>query len=80
MKSYKSCEKSRGLTQEQLAQRIYVSRTAMPFFGQRMDGAVQAVSLLTLTDTAFYIKISSLIIVFTLFNMKHEEASVEYMI
>ena len=76
--------KSRGLTQEQLAQCIYVSRTAMllflPFFGQRADDMIQSVSLLTLTDTAFYIKISSLIIVFALFNIKHEEASVEYMI
>lgn len=49
--------KSRGLTQEQLTQRIYVSRTAkllfVPFFGQQADGVIQSVSLRTLTDTAF---------------------------
>lgn len=40
-----------------VAQRIHVLRTAMllflPFFGQRADGVIQSVSLLTLTDTAF---------------------------
>lgn len=123
--------KSRGLTQEQLAQKIYVSRTAiskwesgrgtpsidslkalsaffavsvdellsgdvllsiaqeeteqrerrirhlvfglldccaamlffLPFFGQRMDGAVQAVSLLAWTGSTRYIKVVYLIMV-----------------
>lgn len=123
--------KSRGLTQEQLAQQIYVSRTAiskwesgrgtpsidslkalsaffavsvdellsgdailtlaqeetkqreqqvrnlvfglldccaamlffLPFFGQRMDGAVQAVSLLAWTGSATYIKVVYLVMV-----------------
>lgn len=123
--------KSRGLTQEQLAQRIYVSRTAiskwesgrgtpsidslkalsaffavsvdellsgdallalaqeetkqrerrirhlvfglldccvamlffLPFFGQRMDGAVQAVSLLAWTGSTRYIKVVYLVMV-----------------
>lgn len=123
--------KSRGLTQEQLAQQIYVSRTAiskwesgrgtpsidslkalsaffavsvdellsgdailtlaqeetkqrerrvrnlvfglldccaamlffLPFFGQRMDGAVQAVSLLAWTGSTTYIKVAYLVMV-----------------
>ena len=69
--------KSRGLTQEQLAQRIYVSRTAISKW-ESGRGTPSIDSLKALS--AFYIKISSLIMAFTLFNMKHEEASVEYMI
>lgn len=36
----------------------------LPFFGQRVDGRIQEVSLLSLSETEIYVKISYLIIVF----------------
>ncbi|MGN0424027.1 MAG: helix-turn-helix domain-containing protein [Acetatifactor sp.] len=38
----------------------------LPFFGQRVDGAIQAVSVLMLTEEEIYIKVPYLIIVFSM--------------
>ena len=38
----------------------------LPFFGQRVDGVIQEVSVLTLTEEEIYIKIPYLIIVFSM--------------